>query len=224
MAVVNIVTVRKRVISLLLANRLAPYTDNVGNNSRYPVLAEFTDTILEVDGMLIQARISNRDDPYRPQFMVESGDLANGAFISPHVGVNGEVIIFPEGEGGGTLEFQPALQAKSRDEVQEMIAYPTLYPTKLWAVIEEGQVFHNGGAVRVRYPSYTKTALCQSPEVDELAVICGTVGFLPKDGSVTPELYEAGYRYCTAYEQRLRGIEIPLPEIQQIKRQLEMAA
>lgn len=220
MPVVVIANVRIQAINLLLANRLAPNTDAVGGNSRYPVLAEFTSTILRVDGILVQARISNRDDPYRPSFMSVTANLADGDFIPGHIGVDGEIIIDPT--GGGT--FQPALMAKDRDEVEEMKAYPALYPTKLWGVIEGGQVFHNGSAARVRYPAYTKTGACQAPEVDELAEILGTVGMLPKDGSVTPELYSNCANYFIAYEQRLRGVEVPLPEIQQIKRQLEMAA
>lgn len=55
-------------------------------------------------------------------------------------------------------------------------------------------------------------------------MICGTVGFLPKDGAVAPELYGTAFAYFAAYEQRRRGIDVPLPEIQQIKRQLEIAA
>lgn len=216
MAVANLVRIRTRVISILLANRLAPYTDAVGGNSRYPVITEFTDTTLEADSVLIHARISTPGDPYRAGFMGASINLANGDRIPAHIGAVGDIDVAI----GAT--FAPARFAKSKAEIIALIEHPLLYPgARRWAFIEDGRVFHNGDAARVWYPTYSKSAVCQSPEVDELALVAGTLGFVPKDGAVTPEIYEKGASYFQWYiETQIKGKNVILPEVEVIERQL----
>lgn len=205
-------------ISALLANRLAPYSGVIPSpptNARYQDVNEINDVALQVDATCVNARISNPGDPYRPNFVTVTGNLANGDFITPHVGANGSVDL---DIGAG---FKPARYAKSRSELISIREHPTLYPDAAnYCFIEDGQVFHNGNAARVWRSTFTKTAACQSPDVDELAIKMGTIGFLPKDGSVTPELYSTGANYFAAYLQTLRGEQVTLPEVEVIERQM----
>lgn len=219
MAVVNpvdIVKVRTRVISLLMANRLSPYTDAVGGNSRYPVKTEFTDTTLQVDALIIQARVSTPGDPHRSRFITSEDGLAHGAYITGHTGTHGDVDV------AIGADYQPARYAKSRAEVISLVEHPAIYPnTERWAFVEDSRVFHNGDAARVWRSTFTKTDDCQAPEEDELAEVAGTLGFLPKDGAVTPELYDRGAQYFMWYiETQIKGKSVVLPEIEVIERQL----
>lgn len=218
MGVVSIATVRTRVISALMANRLAPYSGTISSpptNSRYQTAAEFNDVILEVDALIVLARISNPGDEYRPNWITATPNLASGDFIPPHVGANGHVDVAV----GAT--FLPASYAKSRAEMLAVIAHPALYPdAQRWAFIEDSQIWHNGDAARVWCPTFTKTSNCQAPDVDELAEVMGTIGFLVKDGSVTPELYSTGANYFAAYLQMLKGEQVILPEVESLERAL----
>lgn len=218
MGVCDITRIRKGVISALNANRLSPYAGTIPSppsNSRYQDVAEFNDRILQVDALIVLARISNPGDEYRPIFITATGNLANGDFIPGHVGANGSIDI---DAGSG---FVPARYAKSRAEIIAIKKHPALYPdAKEWAILEDGQIFHNGNAARVWRSTFTKTSACQAPDVDELAEIMGTIGFLPKDGSVTPELYSTGASYFAAYIQMLKGEQVVLPEVEVIERQL----
>lgn len=216
MPVVNIATVRTRVINLLLANRLAPNTDAVGGNSRYPTLGEFTTTILEVDAMIVGARIATPGDPYRTGFIASSANLAHGDRVPGHTGAKGDIDVAI----GAT--FAPARYAKSRAEVIALKEHPLLYPnSQRWAFIEDSRVFHNGDAARVYYPVFTKTAACQAPEEDELAEVAGTLGFMPKDGAVSPEIYDRGAQYFMWYiDKQIKGKNTIVTEIEQIERQL----
>lgn len=217
MALCDITRIRKRVISLLLANRLAPYTDAVQGNSRYSVLTEFSDTILEVDAMIVQARISTPGDPHRERFMTTfSPDLANGDLIPAHSGAHGDVDV----KVGAA--WAPARYAKSRAEVISLVEHPVIYPDcERWVFIEDSRIFHNGAAARVMSPTFTKTAVCQAPEEDELAEIAGALGMIPKDGAVTPEIHDKGAQFFTWYiETQIKGKNLILPEAEQIERQL----
>ena len=218
-AICNIVTVRKRVISALQSNRTAPYSGAVGTgsstNSRYQSTTEITDAILEVDSLIVQARLSNPGDPYRSQFMSASASIPNNTMIPAHVGAQGNLDI---DTGSG---FVAARTAKSRAEMAEVLANPTLYPSAAgWGIIEDSQVLYDGDNAQVWIPSFVKTTVCQAPETDELAEVMGTIGMLPKDGSVTPELYSTGASYLAAYIQMLQGKNVTLPETEQLEKML----
>lgn len=218
MGVCDIARIRKGVISALMANRLSPYAGTIPSpptNSRYQDVAEFDDTILQVDAMVVHARISNPGDEYRPMFITATGNLANGDFVPGHIGANGNVDI---DSGSG---FKPARYTKSRAELIAVMAHPALYPdAEDWCFVEDSQIFHNGNAARVWRPTYTKTAACQSPDVDELAIKMGTLGSIPKDGAIQPEIYSAGANYFAAYLQMIKGEKVILPEVVAIERQL----
>lgn len=216
----NLQTCQKRVISILMANRLSPYAGVVGTgasqNSRYQVTQEITDAILEADAVICQARISTPGDPYRNTWVSFSADLAHAALIPPHIGSVGGVDV----KVGET--YTPARFTSSKAEILAMRAHPTLYPNaQNWAFIEDSQLFHNGDFGRVWRSMFTKSAACQSPEQDQTAVIAGAVGSLPKDGSVTPEIYSMGASYFQWYiDSEIKGKPVPLPEIQQIEQRL----
>lgn len=218
MPVADIARIRKGVVSALNASRLSPYAGTIPSppsNSRYQDVNEFNDTILMIDGMCVQARIDNPGDPYRPAFITATANLANGDFIPAHIGANGSVDVAI----GAT--FGPARYAKSRAEMIAIQTHPLLYPdAKRWAFVEDGQIWHNGDAARVWRSTYTKTAACQSPEVDEYAIKCGTIAGLVKDGSVTPELYGQCGNYFAVYLQMIRGGNVILPEVVTVERQL----
>lgn len=216
----NLQTCQKRVISILMANRLNPYAGVVGTgssqNSRYQVNQEITDAILEADAVICQARISTPGDPYRNTWVSFSADLAHAALIPPHIGSVGGV----EVKVGST--YTPARFTSSKAEILAMRAHPTLYPdAKNWAFIEDAQIFHNGDFARVWRSSFTKSATCQSPDQDQTSVIAGALGGLAKDGSVTPEIYTMGATYFQWYLQtQIKGQVVALPEIQQIEQRL----
>lgn len=218
MGVADLTRIRKGVISVLQANRLAPYSGTIPSpftNSRYQDVNEFNDTILMVDALCIQARISNPGDEFRPTFITATGNLANEDFIPGHIGSNGSVDL---DIGAG---FKPARYAKSRAELISIREHPALYPDAAnYCFVEDGQLFHNANAGRVWRSTYTKTSACQSPDVDELGIKMGSIGFLVKDGSVTPELYSTGASYFAAYLQMLKGEQVVLPEVETIERQL----
>lgn len=219
MPAVNLLTVQKRVISILFANRLNPYAGTIptpATNSRYQVTQEITDTILEADAIIVQARISTPGDPYRNTWVSFTPDLAHAALIPPHIGSVGGVDV----KVGDT--YTPARFTSSKAEILAMRAHPALYlDAKNWAFIEDAVVYHNGDSARVWRSTFTKSAVCQSPEQDELAVIALTLGALPKDGSVTPEIYAAGAAYGQWYtDSQIKGMAVALPEVQQIESQL----
>src|ERR1700754_3340058 len=168
----DIATISRRVVSALMANRLAPYSGGVGTgegtNSRYQSDEEITDAILEIDAVIVQTRLANPGDPYRSMFMgvTESTELANNAFIPAHIGAQGNLDI----KVGG--QYQAAKIAPSRSEMASVIANPTLYPNADgWGLIEDSQITFQGDKGQVWVPSFIKTAECQAPQVDELAEI-----------------------------------------------------
>ncbi|SRR6266404_1667407 len=218
MGVVLIANVKARVISALFANRLAPFSGTIptpATNSRYQDVNEFNVAILEVDAMIVNARISNPGDEFRPTFITATGNLANGDFIPGHIGANGSLDI---DSGSG---FKPARYTKSRAELIAIRAHPALYPdAKEWGFIEDGQVYHNGNAGRIWRSTFTKTSACQAPDVDELAEVMGTLGSIPKDGATQPEIYSTGASYFAAYLQFLRGEQVVLPVVESVERSL----
>lgn len=220
MPATNLQTCQKRVISILMANRLSPYAGTVGTgssqNSRYQVTQEITDAILEADAVICQARISMPGDPYRNTWVTFSADLAHAALIPPHIGSVGGVDV----KVGST--YTPARFTSSKAEILAMRAHPTLYPNaQNWAFLEDAVIYHNGDYARVWRSLFTKSSVCQSPEQDQTAVIAGAVGTLPKDGAVTPEIYQMGANYFQWYiESVIKGNPVPLPEVQQIEQRL----
>jgi len=220
MPATNLQTCQKRVISILMANRLSPYDGVVGTgssqNSRYQVNQEITDSILEADAVICQARISTPGDPYRNTWVSFTPDLAHAALIPPHIGSVGGVDV----KVGST--YTPARFTSSKAEILAMRAHPALYPNaQNWAFIEDSQLFHNGDSGRVWRSSFTKSAACQSPEQDQTAVVAGGLAGLAKDGSITPEIYTMGATYFQWYIQTaIKGQMVALPEIQQIERSL----
>lgn len=216
MPAVSLQIVKRRVISILMANRLAPYAGVVGTgsagNSRYQSDQEIEDTILEADAVIVQARISTPGDPYRNTWVTATADLAHAALIPPHIGSVGGVDV----KVGST--YTPARFASSKAEILAMRAHPALYPdAKNWAFILDSVIYHNGDSARVWRSTFTKSATTQSPEQDEPAVVCGAISFLPKDGSVTPEIYENCARYFQAYIQMIKGDEVALPKVEQLE-------
>ena len=216
---VNLQTCQKRVISILMANRLSPYAGTIpspATNSRYQSLPEITDAILEADAVICQARISTPGDPYRNTWLSVSADIANGALVPPHIGV----ITGLQVKVGST--YTDARFADSRAEMLALRAHPTLYPNaKNWGFVESGLLYHNGDFGRVWRSTFTKSEVCQAPEQDQTAVVAAALGSLPKDGSVTPEIYSMGARYADWYiTTQIKGQSMALPEVQQIEEAL----
>lgn len=220
MPAVSLLTVKKRVNAILMTNRLSPYAGVVGTgsvgNSRYQSDDEIQDTILEADAVICQARISTPGDPYRNTWVSFTADLAHAALIPPHIGSVGGVDVKV------STTYTPARFASSKAEILAMRAHPALYPdAKNWAFIEDAVIYHNGDFARVWRSTFTKSATTQAPEQDEMAVIAMTLGMLPKDGAVTPEIYDAGARYAQWYIQSvIKGLSVNLPEVEQIESQL----
>lgn len=205
-------------MSLLFVNRLSPYTGTVGTgsglNARYQDANEFNDTILEIDSQIILARVSSPGDPYAGQFIGASANISHGGIVPAHIGFIAKI----------TVDGVVSRQTTSLAELLEVKANAALYPNaSAWHFMEAGCLYISGTVGVVYYPTYTKTAACQAPDVDELAEVMGTVGSLPKDGAVTPELYTTAMSYYMAYLQKLEGKDVILPEIQQIERQLQAA-
>jgi len=201
--------VKQRVGAILFINRLDSYSGTAsGSNSRYQSNDEITDTIREVDALLCQARMSTTGDPYRSNWMQVTGSLASGDRIPAFVGVLGDIDV----KNGSA--WAPARYAASRADVIEMRRNPALYPNvNDWVAVEDGRIFHNAEAARAHYPNFEKRQECQSPDVDESALVYGTVASLAKDGSVTPEVFEASGRYFQAYLAMIKGEPAVLPDV-----------
>lgn len=217
MPATNLLTCQRRVISVLFANRLSPYAGTAsGSNSRYQVTQEITDAILEADAVICQARLSTPGDPYRNTWMSVSADIANGALIPPHIGA----VVGLQVKVGST--YTNARFAKSRAEVLAMNAHPALYPdAENWGFIEAEMLYVNGDYGRVWRSQFTKSSVCQSPEQDQTAVIAGGLAAIPKDGSVTPEIYSMGAAYFQWYiASQIKGQNVTLPETEQIEQAL----
>lgn len=217
---VNLQQCQKRIISILMANRLSPYAGTVGTgsgqNSRYQVNQEITDAILEADAVICQARISTPGDPYRNTWVNFTADLAHAALIPPHIGSVGGVDV----KVGST--YTPARFTSSKAEILAMRAHPALYPNaQNWCFIEDAIIYHNGDSARLWRTTFTKSAVPQAPEQDQTAVIAGALAGLAKDGAVTPEIYTMGATYFQWYLQtQIKGQMVALPEIQQIEQKL----
>lgn len=224
MATVSLIRVKKRVISVLMANRLDPYSGEIptpASNSRYQSTEEIEDAALEADALIVQARISTPGDPYGNSWRAYSPSLANGALIPAHLGaITGAEVA--DGDIDDDASYQPARFTSSRAEILAMRAHPALYPdSKRWVFIEESIIYHNGDAARVWRPAFTKSDACQAPETDEMAVIAQTLAILPKDGAVTPEIYQAAAQYAEWYiSTQIKGLNMALPNVEQIEQQL----
>lgn len=219
MAVTSLTTVKKRVISILFANRLSPYAGVIStppSNSRYQSTTEIEDAALEADSVICLARMSTPGDPYAATWMSLSSALASGALIPAHTGA----VIGVEVAIGST--YAPARFASSKAEIIAMQTHPDLYPDcERWAFIEGGILYHNGDNGKAWRSTFTKTGACQSPEQDELAVIALTLGTLPKDGAITPEIYSSGMAYAQWYiNSQIKGMDVALPQVEQIESQL----
>lgn len=213
MAVTSLLKVRTRIISLLQANRLDPYSGSVGSgsstNSRYQVDQEFNDAILEADAVVCQAIIETSGHPYAALFLTASGNLVHGAVIPPYVGAIAKI----------TVDGTPSRQTKSLAELLEVKANAALYPSAaFWHFIESNYIYNSGTNAVVYYPSFTKSTACQSHEMYEAAVICLTLALLAKDGALTPEIYSEYAGYADKYLSMIRGKQETLPEIEQVER------
>lgn len=215
MAVTSLTVVKKRVISILMANRLSPYAGTIPtppSNSRYQSTTEIEEAALEADAVICLARMDTPGDPYRATWMSVSTPLASGQLIPAHTGAVGGV------EVSVSDEYAPARFTSSKAEILAMQKHSTLYPNaERWAFVEDGILYHNGQFGRAWRSTFTKTSACQSPETDELAVICGTVASLTKDGSVTPEIYSQCAAYFAAYINMIKGVEVTLPKVETIE-------
>lgn len=221
MPATNLQTVKRRVISILMANRLDPYSGTIptpATNSRYQSTTEIEDAALEADAIICQARISTPGDPYAATWKSVSPDIAHGALIPAHIGAVGGV----EVKVGST--YTPARFASSKAEILAMRQHSAIYPNaQNWCYIIDGQLFHNGDAARVWRSVFTKSAACQSPEQDELAVVYGTVSSLVKDGSNTPEIFGEFAAYFQAYIQMIKGESVILPDVEKVEAAVSMA-
>lgn len=210
MGVADIVLVRTQVIEKLLAgpdsNR---YVDLLGENSDFEEIDELTDSILIIDGVVVNDIIGTPGHPYRTFFMFPSPALVNGDFVPPHTGAHGDVQV----SIGGVFDFSEV--AKSRDEILSMRKHATLYggPSR-YHYIEDNVVFHAGETAKVWYPQYTKTALCQSPEAYTDILIYGAVQFAHKY-DMDSEFFKKYYGLFMTCRQMIKGgVEIiPAQEI-----------
>lgn len=210
---VSLAKVRTRVISLLQANRLDPYSGTVGTgsgaNSRYQVDQEINDTILEADSVVCLAIIETSGHPYAAQFLTSSGNLTHGTVIPAHIGEIAKV----------TVDATPSRQTKSLTELLEVKANAALYPSATkYHFLEGGYAYNTGTNVVVVYPAFTKTAACQAHEVYEAAVVCLTIALLAKDGSLTPELYSTYSEYADRYLGMIKEKQETIPELEQVER------
>lgn len=217
MAVVDIATVRKRVISLLMANRLGPYSGAVGTgsstNSRYQSTQEITDAALEADAMVVETIIGTAGHPYASQFMTVSANIVSGGLIPAHTGVQGIV----------RVDGVVARLAGSEAEIAEIIANPALYPNaSKWYVINGSNIVHTGTNATVTYPVFNpSTTACQSPSVYESAVVAGAISLLAKDGAVTPELYGAMGQFFQTCLRMIAGMQTVLPPVEQAEKAMQ---
>lgn len=183
MAVVNIATVRKRALELLLASpRSARYTDAIGQNSEYPVLQEITDAALAIDLNEVCGDIVDiAESGGGAKFMFASANIVSGDLIPDHEGARGPV------ELTDGITWRNGLLASSDDEMQEVLSHPALYSNiDLFYFIKFRQILTNAAAARIYLPNLTKTAACQSHERWEDVVLWGTAMSMEKDGGNTP--------------------------------------
>ena len=210
---VSLAKVRARVISLLQANRLDPYSGTVGTgsstNSRYQVDQEINDAILEADAVVCLTIIETSGHPFAAQFLTSSGNLAHGTVIPAHIGTIAKV----------TVDGTPSRQTKSLTELLEVKANAALYPSATkYHFIESNYIYNTGTNAVVVYPAYVKTSACQAHEVYEAAVVCLAIALLAKDGSLTPELYSEYGGYADRYLGMIRGRQETLPELEQVEK------
>jgi hypothetical protein len=169
--VADIVLVRTQVLEALVAMpRFARYTDAIGENSQYQVKQEITDKILLTDGILCGDVIATPGHPWRSSFMVPSSPLLHGDFVPRHTGAHGDVQV----SVGGVYDF--SAPAKSKEEIFAMRANPGIYgAASRFHFIEDNVAYHSGDFAKVWYPSFTKTAACQSPQTYEDLLFYGSV-------------------------------------------------
>lgn len=169
--VADITLVTKQVLEALRAMpRFARYTAAIGENSEFVVLQEITDKVLITDSTLCNDVIATPGHPWRSSFMVESSPLIHGAFIPRHTGAHGDVLV----SVGGVYDFSSP--AKSKEEIFAMRANPGIYgATSRVHFIEDSVCYHAGQFAKVWYPSFSKTAACQSPQTYEDLLYYGSV-------------------------------------------------
>jgi hypothetical protein len=216
MAVASLTRIRKRVISLLLADpRSGRYTDTVGDQKRYVDKQEITDAIIESDMQRCAVVIATVGHPYRAAFMTPTGNLATGDFITPAgIGQHGKVEIDPT--GGGT--FKAGKLAKSLDHLLEVLHHPTLFPnSKRWYWIEDNAIQHTGSAAKIWYPAFTKNdSACQAHELYTPGVMAGAIALLRKPGG-DPTFYDDYERMTLLADQMIAAKETALPDVEKLR-------
>lgn len=178
----DIVLVRTQVLEKLLASpKAARYTDAIGTNSEFSVLQELTDNILLADEIICGDIIATAGHGWRQQFMGWSSNLQSGNKIPKFIGAPGAVKTKV-----GSADFTFSQLAKDRDEVLAMIRHPTLYESKNFHWIEDGLIYTPADYAQVQFPSFTREATCQSPQIAEPALIFGGISLSEKTDNDNP--------------------------------------
>lgn len=173
MAVADVTICKKRVDELLLASLDSRYSGVLSGRSTYTEDQEILDAILEADMLICQAHMATEGDLYRSTWLTQSGNLAHGALLPVSTGEIGQV----------SVDGAVANLAASKGEILAIRNNSAVYPlTTEWYFIEDVFIYHTGTNAVVYFTSFTKTTVCQAPQVDEGAIVAGTVSILLKDG------------------------------------------
>lgn len=188
MAVADLTRIQKRVVQLLNArpSDINYATTPSGRNSAYAGSQELADAILEADAMVVMdGYLSVPNHPQRQQFLVVSGNLANGAQVPLCVGVISRVDVTNDSGSNWT----PAIESTKDDVLMgrslnaATIPYIASDAMRGFYAIADDSIYHTDQLARIYLPQFTKTAVCQAHEGHEAAIIAGAMMLLKKDNS-----------------------------------------
>lgn len=222
--VANVTTVTKQVLSTLNASSAWAATSD---DDKF-VTAEVTEAVLEADEQVYLAICETSGHWARVEIMAASTDLTvQGQEIPSHIGDIGEVTItHVSGDSSNKLANpmdRKEIEIYQRDTDSILNAAHAASGTLVAGYYDpkalmDGIAYFTGYAMQVRIATYTRTALCQSPEVYASAIVAGALSTLfTKDGLET----ELAKYYSMEFDKRLAAIRrdaMSLPEIVQTQK------
>lgn len=161
MAVV-LATIASEVVAQM--NLAVTYTATVTDPRAYS--QQVTDAVLNADGMVIEAILSNPSNGQRAAFII-STTVAHAGALPARIGPIDSVVI----GGKGAVPWDIS---EIENERTNRLTLTSINPH---FAIEGNVLFHNQGATAatVRYVSYAKSGACQSPDEYGGVVLCGAL-------------------------------------------------
>lgn len=159
---VTLATIASEVVAQM--NLAVTYTATPTDPRAYAQMV--TDAVLNADGMVVEAILSNPSNGQRAAF-IASTTVAHAGALPARIGPIDSVVI-----GGKGAVVWPIDEIEN--ERTNRLSLTSINPH---FAVEGNTLFHNQGATAatVKYVAFTKSSACQSPDEYGAAVLCGAL-------------------------------------------------